>query len=83
MCCGKVGQYPTVFNLLILCETFLHPFKKLQSLLSHIMWHAHTHTVKHFIEIVKPETRSSHCGTVGKNSTRNHEVGGSIPGLAQ
>ena len=28
-------------------------------------------------------TRSSHCGTVETNPTRNHEVSGSIPGLAQ
>ena len=26
---------------------------------------------------------SSHCGTVETNPTRNHEVSGSIPGLAQ
>ena len=26
---------------------------------------------------------SSHCGTVEMNLTRNHEVEGSIPGLAQ
>ena len=29
------------------------------------------------------ERRSSHCGTAEMNLTRNHEVGGSIPGLAQ
>ena len=28
-------------------------------------------------------TRSSHCGTVVTNPTRNHEVVGLIPGLAQ
>ena len=27
--------------------------------------------------------RSSHCGAAGTNPTRNHEVAGSIPGLAQ
>ena len=29
------------------------------------------------------EVGSSHCGTVETNPTRNHEVVGSIPGLAQ
>ena len=28
-------------------------------------------------------TGSSRCGTVGENPTRNHEVAGLIPGLAQ
>ena len=32
---------------------------------------------------VKKLTRSSHCGTAETNPTRNHEVEGSIPGLAQ
>ena len=29
------------------------------------------------------EERSSHCGAAETNPTRNHEVAGSIPGLAQ
>ena len=33
--------------------------------------------------IKRGEGRSSHCGTVEANSTSNHEVAGSIPGLAQ
>ena len=28
-------------------------------------------------------SQSSHCGAVEMNLTRNHEVAGSIPGLAQ
>ena len=31
----------------------------------------------------KAKKESSHRGTVGMNPTRNHEVAGSIPGLAQ
>jgi len=31
----------------------------------------------------KKKKRSSHCGTVEMNLTRNHEVVGLIPGLAQ
>ena len=31
----------------------------------------------------KEKDRSSRCGTVETNLTRNHEVAGSIPGLAQ
>ena len=31
----------------------------------------------------KERKRSSHHGTAGMNPTRNHEVAGSIPGLAQ
>ena len=31
----------------------------------------------------KKTSRSSHCGTVETNLTGNHEVAGSIPGLAQ
>ena len=31
----------------------------------------------------KEKDRSSHCGTVETNPTRNHDVVGSIPGLAQ
>ena len=30
----------------------------------------------------RKEIEISHCGTVEMNLTRNHEVGGSIPGLA-
>ena len=33
------------------------------------------------IQITK--IRSSHCGSVETNPTRNHEVAGSTPGLAQ
>ena len=33
--------------------------------------------------IKKSAKRSSHCGAVETNLTRNHEVSGSIPGLAQ
>ena len=32
---------------------------------------------------LKVPLRSSHCGTVETNLTKNHEVTGSIPGLAQ
>ena len=32
---------------------------------------------------LKIKKESSHCGTVETNPTRNHEVSGSIPGLAQ
>ena len=41
--------------------------------------------VNHSVFIIKKkklETRSSRCGTVETNLTRNHEVAGSIPGLA-
>ena len=31
----------------------------------------------------KKSNRGSHCGTGEINLTRNHEVAGSIPGLAQ
>ena len=34
---------------------------------------------KHYEDV----DRSSHCGTVETNSTRNNEVAGLIPGLAQ
>ena len=30
-----------------------------------------------------PNAKSSHCGAAEKNPTSNHEVAGSIPGLAQ
>ena len=33
--------------------------------------------------ILMPLIQSSHCGAVETNPTRNHEVAGSIPGLAQ
>ena len=33
--------------------------------------------------IFKSRYRSSHCGVVEMNPTRNHEVAGSIPGLTQ
>ena len=33
--------------------------------------------------LAEKESRSSHCGEVETNPTRNHEVVGSIPGLAQ
>ena len=33
--------------------------------------------------IFKFQNRSSHCGTLERNLPRNHEVSGSIPGLAQ
>ena len=32
---------------------------------------------------IKMYSRSSHCGAAETNPTRNHEVAGSIPGLAQ
>ena len=32
---------------------------------------------------IKRRKRSSHCGAVEMNPTRNHEVEGSIPGLSQ
>ena len=31
----------------------------------------------------KAQNMSSHCGAVEMNPTRNHEVTGSVPGLAQ
>ena len=34
-------------------------------------------------KIFKSGLRSSRCGTAEMNPTRNHEVSGSIPGLAQ
>ena len=34
-------------------------------------------------DFYKEKDRSSHCGTVETNPTRNHEVAGSIPGLTQ
>ena len=42
------------------------------------MWHIHTKE-KYLIK----KKRSSHHGTAEKNPTRNHELAGSIPGLAQ
>ena len=33
--------------------------------------------------VFKTNTGSSHCGAAETNPTRNHEVAGSIPGLAQ
>ena len=33
--------------------------------------------------LIKFQERSSCCGAVVNNPTRNHEVAGSIPGLAQ
>ena len=33
--------------------------------------------------LLKDHMRSSHCGAAEINLTRNHEVAGSIPGLAQ
>ena len=34
-------------------------------------------------EVLKSKIRTSHHGTAEMNPTRNHEVSGSIPGLAQ
>ena len=34
-------------------------------------------------DVVEIEPQSSHCGSVETNLTRNHEVAGSIPVLAQ
>ena len=36
-----------------------------------------------FLHREVPGTRSSHCGAVETNPTRNHEVAGSIPGHDQ
>ena len=45
-------------------------------------WHPHTHHTND-IKIKKLIERSSHRGTAETNPTRNHEVAGLIPGLAQ
>ena len=37
--------------------------------------------IKGEYEGIKSGYRSSHCGTAETNLTRNHEVGGLIPGL--
>ena len=40
-------------------------------------------TEAEFIKLKYRSFRSSHCGAVEMNPTRNHEVGGSIPDLVQ
>ena len=39
--------------------------------------------VMQYNQILKHNRNSSHCGTAETNPTRNHEVAGSVPGLAQ
>ena len=44
------------------------------------MWYIYI--VEYYSAIKKEQNRSSHRGAVETNLTRNHEVSGSIPGLA-
>ena len=41
------------------------------------------HTTSEYLAKENEHAGSSRCGTVETNPTRNHEVGGSIPGLTQ
>ena len=47
------------------------------------VWALHVIFLQMFSEFEKKKVGSSHHGEAETNPTRNHEVSGSIPGLAQ